>query len=184
MGSPNGVGSPESLSFPDARFGRVKVETGSASFWAQRSFRMFYEFNVPSAGRRVIRFSCPVNFLLRLQDLTVDSGAIRLTANTGVTPTGTYTAFSAFGLNRTTPLVGYTQQATVATGGDFTGGTVVEVVRVRSSTSNAQATSVGGGVGPDARALPPGDYYLLLETLPGVNSASTGVYSLQWEELS
>lgn len=182
MSAPNAVGSQSQLSANDTRFARLKVELGTAAFYAQRSFRAFYEFNVATAGRRVLRFSSPVNFLLKSQQLIVDTGGIRATANVGVTPSGVYTTFPTFGMNRAIPLLGYVQQATVATGGDFTGGTVTEALRVRSANATAQTVTVGGDAGPTGRLLPPGDYYILLEPLNGVTGASTGVYSIEWEE--
>lgn len=182
MGAPNAVGSQSQLTANDVRFSRLKVEQGSAAFFAQRAFRCFYEFSIATATRRVLRFSCTVNFFLRSQQLSVDTGGIRATANIGVTPTGVYTTFPAFGMNRATPLLGYVSVATVATGGDFTGGTVTEILRVRSANATAQTITVGGDSGPTGRFLPAGDYYILLEPLPGVSGASTGVYSIEWEE--
>lgn len=182
MSAPNSVGGQAQQSMSDTRFSRLKVEQGSAAFSAQRAFRAFYEFNIALATRRVIRFTSPINFLLKAQQLNVDTGGIRGSANVGVTPSGVYTVFPAFGMNRATPLVGYTQQATVATGGDFTGGTATEVLRVRSANATAQTTTVGGDAGTTGRLLPPGDYYILLEPLASVSGASTGVYSIEWEE--
>lgn len=183
MGAPNGVGSQDQVTVGDTRYSRLKVEVGSSAFSAQRAFRGFYEFSIPTATRRVIRFSSPINFKLKLQDLSVDTGGIRLVVNTGVTPTGVYTPIQMFGMNRTLPVTGYVQQTSMATGGDFTGGTIVEVVRVRSASATAATATVSGDTGNTGRDLPPGDYYILLEPLSGVAGTSTGVYSLEVEEL-
>lgn len=182
MGAPNGVGSQEQISAQDTRYSRLKTESGSAAFEAQRAFRGGYEFSIAVGARRVIKFSSPINFKLTFQDLSVDTGGIRLTVNSGVTPTGVYTAIQMFGMNRFLPVTGYVQQTSMSTGGDFTGGTIVETIRVRAANATAQTSTVSGNTGFTGRKLPPGDYYILMEPLSGVSGASTGVYSLEIEE--
>lgn len=185
-GAPNGIGTPAQVTAQDTRFGRLKVEQGTAAFFQQRAFRAFFEFTVATSSFQVLKFSAPINFFLKSQQCSVDTGGIRVTANVSVTPSGTYTPFTAFGVNRSSPLLGYSQQCIVSAGvagvSTFTGGTVTEVLRVRSANATAQTITVGGDQGTTGRFLPAGDYYIKLEPLSGVTGSSTGVYSIEWEE--
>lgn len=69
----------------------------------------------------------------------------------------------------------------VDSGGTSTGGTVVEVVRLKTAAVAVQAATVGA-FPSDERGLPAVTYHIKLESLSGVNTTSTGVYSIFWEE--
>ena len=76
-----------------------------------------------------------------------------------------------------TPVVA--AKSIIETGGTVSGGTPVEIVRVVTSNSTAQAASVGQSTG-DERGLAAGVYHIKLENLS--NGAATGVYTLIFEE--
>lgn len=161
---------------------RLRVDVGQTGFFEGREFRTFYEFDIPSGGQVTGRFSCPVDFILFAQSLTVDSGGIRMTTRIGGTPSGTFgTALPIIGKNSMSsrPLPYYASQATVFIGGSVTGGTVVDVARVISAGATAQESTVGGQVS-DERGLPAVTAYVTLESIG--NGNTTGVYSSFWEE--
>lgn len=75
----------------------------------------------------------------------------------------------------------YVGQATLSTGGTFTGGTEVDVLRTRTASQTVAAANVGASQ-DDERYLPAGSYYIRVSPLAGVNDTSEGIYSLSWEE--
>lgn len=162
-------------------FRRVRVDVAQTGFFEGREFRSFVEFNIPSGQSVVYKFSIPVNFILFEQNMTVDAGGVKYTAEIGGAFGGTFsTALPIVGKNRMTtrPQPFYEAQATITTGGTYTGGTVIDVARLVTSGSTAQQATVG--LSSTERGLPPGDYCVRLTNLS--NSSSTGVYNIFWEE--
>ncbi|WP_369952103.1 hypothetical protein [Ralstonia syzygii] len=166
---------------------RLRVDEEPIGFWAGKMFRAYYEFSIAAGGNRSFRFISPINFILTSQRLDVDDGGVRMAAYTGtITPSGSWTPVPQIGVNRSTerPLPGYTNQCTIETGGTFTGGTEVDVLRARG---NASGGLLGSGVNvgqahATERALPAGTYYIRLDALAGVAGTSLGIYSISWEE--
>lgn len=164
---------------------RIRVDPGQTGFFTGQMFRTYIEYTIPSATSISLRFTSPIDFILWHQSLDCDQGGVRLEVFTGSTPSGTWTALPSIGVNRMserpTPL--YTNQCTVETGGTFTGGTAVDLLRVRAASQNVSATNVG--VAQDTeRGLPAGTYYIRLSALTGVNGDSLGIYRIAWEERS
>lgn len=162
-----------------------RVDVGQTGFFAGREFRSYYELNVAAASTINLRFVSPVNFILWEQTLSLDSGGRRMRVFTGATTSGTWTPRPAIGRNRMTdrPAPYYTPVGVLSVGGTFTGGTEVELLRLRTNTNqgNASSSTVGARAS-DERGLPPGEYVISLEPLTGVTDAATGVYSIEWEE--
>lgn len=167
---------------------RLRVDPGQTGFFAGRMFRTYTEQIIPVAGPSVqFRFVAPVDFILWSQILTLLQGAIRLQIFTAGTPSGVWTELPIIGINRMAerPSPYYTPLCTVATGGDFTGGTEVDrmLVRASSNLGNQGSQNVGGET--TERGLPAGTYYGRLSTLTGgasVVDAAQLIYSLFWEE--
>lgn len=168
---------------------RLRVDPGQIGFWKGWQFRTYKELSIPVADPAVcLRFTSAVNFILRGQNLILTQGALRAEVFTGaVTPSGAWSALPVIGVNRMIPGQGlvtpYTSQMTVETGGQFTGGTAVDLLMVRTSAQNASAQNVG--VDSSERGLPPGTYYIRIGTITGglqVNDPAQGIYSVQWEE--
>lgn len=159
---------------------RIRVDTGQTGFFAGREFRSFYEFSIATGQSVVIKFTSPVDFVLFQQNLTVDAGSIKYTAEITGTDGGSFTALPVIGKNRMAerPQPYYTALATIGQGGTFSGGTIVDVARVVTSGATAQQITVG--LTSDERGLPAGDYYIRLSSFG--NGTATGVYSLFWEE--
>ena len=124
-------------------------------------------------------------FILWSQVLLLTQGATELRVYTGATGTGTWTDLSPVGVNRmaSRPQPYYAAQARLATGGNFTGGTEVDLIKIRTSAQNATASNIDESA--SERGLPAGTYFLRLQTLTGgvvVNDAAQLIYSLLWEE--
>lgn len=137
---------------------RLKVAVGQTGFWEGREFRISEELSIPSATPKVFKFVSPVDFILTFQNLTSDSQGIK---------------FEAFRDNQGTE------------GGTFTpdalpDGKPVEVMRVKTSGSTAQKTTIGGSISGE-RGLAAGTYYLKFSNLPASGTAD-GVYTLVWQE--
>lgn len=165
---------------------RLQVDEGQTGFFERRMFRTYYELNIPADGSapRQFRFTSPINFILWEQSVVLDQGALRYEVFIGATSTGTWTALPRIGQNRMTEFPEYTPQCTVETGGDFTGGTAVDLIRVRTAAINNQATNVGQSSASE-RGLPAGTYHVRMNVITGglpVNDAAQGVVVLRWEE--
>jgi len=152
-----------------------------------RMFRTYLESVIPTAGPAVsFRFISPIDFILWQQTLTLTQGALRLEVFTGaVTPSGSWTALPNIGVNRMLerPAPAYVPQVVVETGGSFTGGTAVDLMLLRTASTNGQALNVG--IQSTERGLPAGSYYGRFSTLTGglpVNDPAQMLYTIRWEE--
>lgn len=179
------------LTVPNAKYGRTPVDIGSTGFYLGQEFRLFYEFNIPTAESRWVKVICPTNFLLKLQTFSIDSGALRFRAWRDSTDSGPWTALASpasgyFNRNDIAATErGYVQQSTVELGGNLAAamdGTVSEIVRLRTSGATAQQITIGGSVSSE-RGVPAGTYYLQLENIAS-SGATTGVYAFNLEEQS
>jgi hypothetical protein len=185
----NETATPPGDLLTDGGFGskrRIRVDPGQTGFFAGKFFRSYIEAVIPVAGPSVqFRFTSPINFILWSQVLQLMQGAIELRVYTGATSSGVWTARPVIGVNRMTeiPQPPYVSQITLETGGNFTGGTEVDVLKVRTSSANNTAQNVGSE--STERGLPAGVYHGRLQTLTGgltVNDAAQLLYSLVWEE--
>jgi|GEM_PF-1200539 len=165
---------------------RLRVDPGQTGFFAGRFFRSYIEALIPVAGPSVqFRFTSPVDFILWSQVMELTQGALELRIYSGATSSGTWTQRPVIGVNRMAerPQPLYAAQATLETGGNFTGGTEVDLIKVRTSSANNSAQNVG--LTSSERGLPAGVFHGRFATLAGgltVNDAAQLLYSLQWEE--
>lgn len=185
----NPTANPSSDLLTDGGFGasrRLRVDNGQTGFFAGKFFRSFIEGLIPTAGPSLqFRFTSPIDFILWSQVLTLTQGALELRVYTGATGSGTWTPVPVIGVNRmaSRPQPYYASQITVETGGNFTGGTLVDVVKIRTSAQNATASNIEEQA--SERGLPAGVYYGRLQTLTGgvtVNDAAQFIYALTWED--
>lgn len=164
---------------------RLRVDTAQTGFFARRMFRISYEFLTLAADPIVLKFVCPVNFIIHKQGLEVDQGGVAFRAyrSTQGTEGGTFSAdVPIYSVNFMTEQPEYTFQTTIATGGTFTpSSAAVETIRARSSGATAQAFSVASDA-VDERGLAAGTYYLTLNRMTGVTGDCKGVYTLAAEE--
>ncbi len=175
---------PEVLNGTKRGYRRLAVDVAQTGFFEGREFRSFIELNIAAGQTQVLKFIAPVDFILFEQSLVLDSGSIRFSASASGTPSGTFdTLLPIIGKNRMANRAQpyYEPQISIATGGQHTGGTELEVVRLVAAGSTAQESSVGG-IQSTERGLPAGTFYLRFQNFG--NGAATGVYSLFWEERS
>lgn len=171
-------------------FERLHVEDADTGFYEGREFRAFKELNIPGSGSLVLKVIVPINLILKVVRPDIDSGHLRLATVVGGTEGGTFTALpSIFGKNNMSPGVDhrndfaggiYVRQVTISEGGTHTGGTELDIVRVKTA-ANAQQ---GGGesVSADApRGIAANTYYFRLTNLSATD-AVTGTLKAEWEE--
>jgi hypothetical protein len=169
---------------------RLRVDSGQTGFFAGRMFRAFLDGVIPTAGPSVqFRFTATKDFILWSQNLDLTQGALQLEVFTGATPSGTWVNVPLIGVNRMgerpTPFYAPTSiiETSVGGTGNFTGGTRVDVMKIRASAANNTANNVGGSF--SERGLPAGTYYGRLSTLTGgltVNDAAQYIYQIMFEE--
>lgn len=165
---------------------RLRVDPGQTGFFEGRFFRTYIEALIPVAGPSVqFRFTSPVDFILWSQVMALTQGALELRVYTGATTSGVWTARPSIGVNRMAerPVPNYAAQVVVETGGNFTGGTEVDLLKVRTSSANNSAQNVG--IEASERGLPAGVYHGRFSTLAGgltVNDAAQLLYAILLEE--
>lgn len=173
----------------DGSSARLRVDPGQTGFFSGHMFRSFMEGVIPVAGPAVqFRFSSPVDFILWTQNLDLTQGALQLEVYADAVTSGTWAPVSSgapIGINRMAerPQPYYSPLATVETGGNFTGGIRVDLMKKRAASSNNSANNVGGQF--TERGLPAGVYHGRLGTLVGglpVNDAAQYILTLIWEE--
>lgn len=177
---------PEGWQVAPNQVSRLRVDDDEIGFFQGWQFRAYYELSIATGAERSFRFTSPVDFILSNQRMDLDAGGLRAAIFVGtVTPAGVWTQIPIVGRNRMSnklrPEPFYAPQVTIETGGTFTGGTEVEVIRLRSASQSVAAATVGITAG-DERGLPAGTYYIRMQPLAGVNDTSTGLYTLVWEE--
>lgn len=72
-----------------------------------------------------------------------------------------------------------TPTVVLTAGGTHTGGTELDVVRLKTASNNTQVSTVGDTEG-DERGISPGTYYFRLTSLSA--EAVTGTLHLAWEQ--
>lgn len=161
---------------------RLKVEDTHTGFVEGRDFRTFYELSIPQGDTHVLRFIAGGDFILEEQNFRIGAGHLRFSAAIGGTPGGVFTPLAPVGANRMasrpTPL--YEPHSYVEAGGTHTGGTEVEVVRIKTSDNTNFASTVGQG--STVRGLPAGTYYLRFQNIG--TGTLTGTYDIRWEEVA
>lgn len=150
--------------------GSMFVQQMSRGLWEKKKFRAYKEFT----GATTVKFVITKNFLLTLQDLQLDAGMARMRVVTGATEGGTFTALaSKFSMNTVGGDV--PGNSTLTSGGTITGGTEREVMRANAGAGAGAGRPASAGI----RVLSAGTYYLDIT----VSGTTSGVYSLEWEEL-
>ncbi len=171
-------------------FERVRVDVGQTGFFEGREFRTFKELNIAAAQTYVVKAVVPINIMLSTLKANIDSGWLRIGTYLGGTEGGTFSevlpALSAnnmsLGVNRRRSYNGsaYAVQTILTAGGTHTGGTELDVLRIRAAGNSNQGSSVGIDA-DDARGIAANTYYFRLLNLSPTD-AITGVFSARWEE--
>lgn len=158
---------------------RVRVDVGQTGFFAGREFRTFKEWSTPTTATYVIKAVVPLNIILFDLRMGCEEGSARVETVIGGTEGGAFSeTLPTFNRNtmseRPTPL--YTQQVALTAGGTHTGGTVLDVLRIKASGNSNFGSSVGAA-GGDERGVGANTYYFRL-TLTGY----IGTFRAWWEE--
>lgn len=165
------------------RHNRVQVDSESAAFYAGTRFRSFIDVSLAASAVLTVKMIRPVDIIIRAFSLSVYAGELRCEIYRAATPAGTWgTALPVLGQNeftdRPTP---YSPQCSLAYGGTITGGTLYDILHVKTASATAQQPTVGMA-GADQLGAPSGSvgYYKFINPS---NGASAGVFVIQWEEL-
>lgn len=188
--NPNFLGGPGG--FYDVRDGTGPYSIGShgipilvaasEGFYSGRQFRVFKELNIATATTLVIRAVVPVNIILFSLEVEIEDGWLRVGTYAGGTPGGTFadtllTLPANTMTTRPTPI--YTPQTILASGGTHSGGTELDVIRLKTANSTGNAMTVGNAPSSE-RGVGPGTYFFRLQNLgPGTVQ---GVFRARWEE--
>lgn len=170
---------------------RLRVDVGQTSFFEGREFRTYKELNVATGATYVVKAVVPVNTVLFGLELSIEDGQARLGTYVGGTEGGVFSeTLPIFGANNMAPGIStdrrrnfsgntYTAQNVLTAGGTHTGGTELDVIRLKAANATGNATSVGNM--PDSeRGVGPGTYYFRLLNLGA--SSIVGTLKTRWEE--
>lgn len=155
---------------------RLRVDVGEAGFFEGREFRIFRQFTTG----QTIRIVTPINCILAGLTLSLSAGYVTLSTYAGGTEGGTFAeTIPVLPRNSMTerPTPYYTSQITWTTGGTHSGGTLLDVLELKTDSNTNRAVSVGDEVG-DARGVGPGTYYYVLTAI----EPSVGTLHVRWEE--
>jgi hypothetical protein len=178
--------SPDLFTDDSGASRRLRVDVAKTGFVKGREFRAFFEFTTSAGNPVVLKFVSPIDFILQIQRMVIDDGAVRMEVFVNATPSGTWSDIgSIIGRNRmvSRPTPYYEGQCAITSGGTISGGTLVDVRVVRTSAQGVSTTTTMEDVNRE-RGLPAGEYYIKFSQLSGVNGTSTGIYYLDWEEIS
>jgi hypothetical protein len=155
---------------------RLRVDVGQTGFFAGREFRTYYEFTTDTVFKIVV----PINTILWFLGINLLSGEVRLETVAGGTEGGTFsTVLPIFGRNNMSerPEPFYTPQVVISAGGTHTGGTILDVLRNKTSDNSNFAGAVGVN-SSDERGVAAATYYFRLT----VTGTTSGTLKVNWEE--
>ena len=135
-----------------SNFDRVKVDPGQTSFFEGREFRTFKELNVPALTTYVIKIVVPVDIIFSQFVNEFELGHGRIASVIGGTEGGSFSeTLPVFKRNNMSvgPNKRYDPSPLVVLtgGGTHTGGTELDVVRIKTSSQQVQSTTVGVSAG-------------------------------------
>ena len=171
-------------------FERLRVDTAQTSFFEGREFRTFKELNIAVGATYVVKAVVPLNIILFGLEVNIEAGTLRLGTYVGGTEGGTFsetlpifnTNNMSGGVNRRRSYSGalYTPQTLLTAGGTHTGGTELDVIRLKAANVTAQSQSVGNSP-QDERGVAANTYYFRLLNSSGTD-AVVGTFKARFEE--
>jgi len=170
-------------SIPDNGFDRTKVDPELASFHAGTQARSFREISLAAGASLYVRMARPVDIIIRRFNLYVNAGEIRCEIYRGATAAGTWAetlpvfAKCETGM-RPKPL--YVPQSKLYAGGTFSGGTLYDLIHIKTSGGGGNQGTVGNS-SDDVLGAPVGTGWYKFSN-PGAQAA-VGIFSMWWEEL-
>lgn len=169
---------------PGNRNNRVKVDSELGSFYAGTQFRTFKEITLAVGATYVIKMVRPLDIIIRGFTMHIDSGDVRCDIYRNATPSGVFgdtlpvLGKCEFADN---PLPHYVPQCTLTGGGTFTGGTLYDLMKVKTANASGQASTVDDSMVSQLGA-PAGSTGIYKFTNLG-NETTTCIFSMWWEEL-
>lgn len=171
-------------------FERVRVDVAQTGFFEGREFRTFKELNIAAGATYVVKAVVPINIILFGLDASLDAGSLRIGTYVAGTEGGTFsetlpifpTNNMSGGSDHRNNYSGgvYVAQTVLTAGGTHTGGTELDVLRLKTSGNSTFSSSVGAS-GQDERGVAANTYYFRLLNLSGTD-AVTGTFKARWEE--
>jgi hypothetical protein len=155
------------------------VDVAQTGFFDGREARTFREWETATTDTLIIKAVVPIDIILFELGITGEEGAARVETLVGGTEGGTFSeTLPIFSTNnmasRPTPF--YVHTVLLTAGGTLTGGTLLDVLRIKTSTTSNFASSVGAATGAE-RGVAANTYYFRI-TLTGF----IGVFKARWEE--
>ena len=161
---------------------RLRVDAAQTSFFAGREARTFYDLSLATATSVVIKAVVPIDIILNKVDILINTEEILVETVMGGTEGGTFSiTLPIFPANTMAerPLPLYTFLTVLTAGGTHTGGTVLDIIRLKTGGATQQAISVGSSPF-DERGVAANTYYFRLTNLG--NGPLVGVFKARWEE--
>lgn len=173
-------------------FERLRVDVAQTGFFEGREFRSYKELNIAALTTYVMKIVVPVNIIIQGLDVQIEAGWLRLSSHVGGTEGGSFSETlpirpknnmtagkdhrATYNGNNTV----YLPVVVITAGGTHTGGTELDVSRLKASGNTQQGSSVGQS-NDDSRGIGPATYYFRLQNLHATD-AITGVFQARWEE--
>lgn len=155
------------------------LNSNPTSFLEGRDFRAFKELGIANGESLVLEVIVPVDIYLNRIILDIDSGHARYSALAGGTGVGVPVVLpTIFPANQRSDVKPYTRQVSVNIIDSVTGGTELDVARVKTGTNNQAVSIIDSS--QDKRGYPAGTYHLIIENI-GTGSVE-GVFYAQWAE--
>lgn len=160
-----------------SRTSRVKVDIAQTGFFEGREFRTFKEFATATTSTYNIKIAVPVNVILFEFQIQAEAGSARILTLVGATEGGSFSeVLPVRSTNLMTEAPVYSPQVVLTAGGTLSGGTTIDVSRIKAASNSNFANTVGAEGGAE-RGVPPATYYWSL-----VLTDFIGVIKARWEE--
>lgn len=164
----------------------ISLPATASSFDKGKEYRINQEFSIPAGEQIVFKFVIGVNTILKFSSTEVDQGGVKYSVFTSAQTTENSAFNTVVPIYRKNLMVGsptIPSQNQVFTGGTATfSGVSNSVIRIRTSSGNASRSSTVSD-SMQQRGFPPTSVYVQLLSLEGINTTTTGVLSLEWEEV-
>lgn len=163
---------------------RVNTDSELASFYAGTQFRSFREITLAAGASLVLKMTRPVDVIIRGFRMHVSDGEMRCDIYRDAVPGGSWVSDQPVipkceFADRPPPI--YTSQCTFASGGTFTGGTLYDVMRVKTAGASGQAATVGDE-NDNQLGIPANSVGIYLFSNPG-NASASCIWDIWFEEL-
>lgn len=171
-------------SIPSEKYSRIKTDSDQAAFWIGTQFRAFKEITLASGASLYLKMERPCNIVIRGFSMSVNAGEMRCEIYRNASLSGTWNSSLLVIPKRElsgSELPSYSAQCSISSGGAFSGGTLYDLMHVKTSGNSQQGSTVGGEMN-NQLAAPGGSVGCYKFTNPG-NSSATAIFSLWWEEL-